>query len=117
MKKILIVDDDFSSRFLTKKILEKKGFQILEAENGVEGLRIVKDNLDIDLILLDLVMPIMNGQDFLVSLNSEGIKIPVVVLSTDDEKAKQSVYIGAKDFMIKPIRPVNLLEIVSKYTD
>ena len=118
MKKILVIDDDTSSRFLIKKILEKKNFQVLEAENGVEGLRILKDNhSDISLILLDLIMPVMNGQDFLNAMQSEGIRIPVIVLSTDDEKAKQSKFLGAKEYMVKPVRPLDLLEIVSKYVN
>ena len=117
MKKIIVIDDDTSSRFLTKKILEKKNFKVLEAENGVEGLRILKDNPDVSLILLDLIMPIMNGQDFLNTMQNEGIKIPIIVLSTDDEKAKKSTYMGAKEFMIKPVRPIDLLEVISKYVN
>ena len=113
--KILVIDDDTSSRFLVKKILEKKELKVFEAENGVEGLRILKSNPDIKLILLDLIMPIMNGQDFLNTILQEGINIPVIVLSTDDEKAKQTKFQGAKEYMIKPIKPIILLDIVSKY--
>ena len=116
MKKVLVIDDDTSSRFLVKKILEKKNIKVLEAENGIEGLRIVKSEPDLSLILLDLIMPIMNGQDFLSALNQEGIKIPVIVLSTDDDKAKESKIRGAKDFMVKPIKPIDLIELVTKYS-
>jgi len=115
MAKILVIDDDISSRFLVKKVLEKNSHEVLEAENGVDGLRLLKGNPDIKLVLLDLIMPVMNGQDFLKAIMQEGINVPVVVLSTDDEKAKESKFQGAKEYMVKPVKPIELLDIVAKY--
>lgn len=63
LSKILIVDDDESSGYLLSNILEKVGREILYAENGLEAVEICSNNPDIDLILMDIKMPIMNGYE------------------------------------------------------
>jgi len=115
-KKILIVDDDATNRKLLMAILKRGGHEIIEAENGVDALS--KLTPDIDIILLDLMMPLMNGLEFLEVLPSkkpECMNIPVLVLTTDDSKKVEALNKGAKEVLIKPVNPTLLLDKVSSY--
>jgi len=116
-KKILIVDDNATNRKLLETILKNKGgHEVLEAENGLDALN--KLTPDVDVVLLDLVMPLMGGLEFLEALPSkkpECMNIPIVVLTTDDSKKAEALNKGAKEVLIKPINPTLLLDKVSTY--
>ncbi|ANE36259.1 receiver domain protein [Campylobacter iguaniorum] len=120
MKKInvLAIDDDEISLKLIKLILEKNSFvdTIITATNGLEALEILEKRFDIDLILLDLIMPVMNGYEFLANIQTRDYlsMIPIIVVSTD-ETAKQKVFeYGAYDFILKPIREKELSSAVQE---
>jgi putative two-component system response regulator len=106
--KVLVVDDDMINRMLLKTLLKKnpKVSEIIEAENGSEALDKMKKNPDIDLILLDIMMPIVDGIEFLkiFRLDMETAHIPVIVLSTDDTRKTEVYDNGANDFLRKPIK-------------
>jgi CheY-like chemotaxis protein len=115
-KKLLIVDDDATNRKLLSTILKKGNYEIIEAENGIDALN--KLTPDINLILLDLIMPLMGGLEFLEVLPSkkpEYINIPIIVLTTDDSKKHEALNKGAKEVLIKPINPTLLLDKVASY--
>jgi two-component system chemotaxis response regulator CheY/putative two-component system response regulator len=114
--KALVVDDDTVNRKLLSSILKKKGIEVLEASNGAEAIKYLSHGVDI--ILLDIIMPIMNGIDFIgVVRGDEDYKnIPILVLTTDDTKKQEALAAGANDFIIKPISPVALLEKIEQYT-
>jgi len=108
---ILIVDDDMINRKLIAKIISKKGYQFKEAANGVEALDAVKQG-PVDLVLLDLMMPVMNGMEFLQEIRRDPnyMNLPIIVLTTDDSKRSEVINLGANDIMIKPVNPTELLE-------
>ena len=115
-KKILIVDDNATNRKLLMAILKRGGYEIIEAENGVDALS--KLTPDVNLILLDLVMPLMGGLKFLEVLPSEKpecMNIPIIVLTTDDSKRTEAINKGAREVIIKPVNPTLLLDKVSAY--
>jgi len=114
--KALVVDDDTVNRKLLTSILSKKGVQVFEASNGAEAIKYLPQGIDI--ILLDIIMPIMNGIDFIgvVRGDDEYKHIPILVLTTDDTKKQEALEAGANDFIIKPISPVSLLEKIEQYT-
>jgi CheY-like chemotaxis protein len=115
-KKILIVDDDATNRKLLATILKKGNHEIIEAENGVDALN--KLTPDIDLILLDLIMPLMGGLEFLEALPSkkpECMNIPIIVLTTDDSKRVEALNKVAKEVIIKPVNPTVLLDKIAMY--
>jgi len=116
-KKILIVDDDTTNRKLLQTILSVKGgYEVIEAENGVEALE--KLTPDVSIVLLDLIMPVMDGISFLQRFKIEKpecANIPVLVLTTDDTKKKEALNAGAREVIIKPINPIEILEKISNY--
>ena len=116
-KTILVVDDDPINRKLIVKILQKKSFNIIEANNGLEALNAINSNKKIDLILLDIVMPVMNGIEFLkqIKANPALMNVPIIVLTTDDSKKAEVLSLGANDIIIKPVSPITLLEKISNY--
>jgi two-component system chemotaxis response regulator CheY/putative two-component system response regulator len=116
-KKILIIDDDATNRKLLKTILTMKGYEVIEAENGIEGLNALSS--DVSIVLLDLIMPLMDGIKFLDVIRSEKQEfsnIPVLVLTTDDSKKNEALAAGAKEVIIKPINPVEILEKIEAYS-
>ena len=118
--KVLIVDDDFINRKLLQALLKKYPNdirEVLEAENGSEALTIIKENRDIDLILLDIIMPVLDGKEFLKIFRSDGTNssIPVLVLTTDDTQKSTIFDLGADDFLLKPINENELIEKIKKW--
>ena len=119
--KVLIVDDDFINRKLIQALLKRHTDLVgdmLEADNGSEALKVLKENPDIDLILLDILMPVLDGKEFLKIFRSdpENSKVPVIVLSTDDTQKSTVMNLGAEDFIIKPIGEEELIERIRYWT-
>lgn len=116
--KILSVDDDLINLKLVNIMLRKNQNvdYIIEAKNGLEALDILKASNDIDLILLDIKMPIMNGLEFLSNVGTDDRlkNIPVVVLTTDETKKYDALERGAYDFLVKPIRENELFDKIQK---
>jgi DNA-binding response OmpR family regulator len=111
-KKILIVDDKSEFRRLTKTILQSQ-YEVESAKNGIDALSILQNGYNPDLIVSDLLMPVLGGKDFLEQLKSSGLfkDIPVIILSSidkSDEKIKL-IKLGASDYLEKPYNPAELL--------
>jgi putative two-component system response regulator len=119
--KVLIVDDDMINRMLLKTLLKKnpRVGEIIEAENGSEALNRLKSHSDIDLILLDIMMPIVDGIEFLKIFRADmaNAHIPVIVLTTDDTKKSEVFDNGANDFLRKPIKEEMLSEKIEQWSD
>jgi PAS domain S-box-containing protein len=114
--KILIVDDNRDDRRLLRYIVEKKGHQPIEAEDGLEGLRMAKLHMP-DLIISDALMPIMDGYQFLKSVKEdERLKtIPFIFYSAiykADKDVDLAIALGAEAYIIKPKEPVDLWDEV-----
>lgn len=85
-KTILIVEDDEDLHLLYRLYLQGESYQILEANNGEEGLKLVEKNKP-DLIILDMIMPIMDGEEFIQKLRFEKkvFDIPIIIASVNDK--------------------------------
>ena len=103
-KKILLVEDDMFLSKIMEERLQDEGWEVNLAGNGEEGLQKAKSYLP-DLILLDMILPKMNGFEVLEALNKDEKtkKIPVIVLSNlgQDEDIKNAKKIGAADYLVK----------------
>jgi CheY-like chemotaxis protein len=111
-KKILVVEDDLSSRLYLNKILEKVGAVLLNAGDGQEAVDVALSNPDIDIILMDIQLPVMDGYTSLNKIREFRKNIIVIAqtaygLLGDKEKILNS---GFTDYIIKPILSQNLIE-------
>jgi len=108
---ILIIDDDQNVRKSIGLYLEDSGFIILQAENGREGLDIIL-SLDVDIVLLDLRMPEMDGIELLSIIRKQYTDIPVIVVSGAGvlQDAIEALRLGAFDYITKPILDMVMLE-------
>jgi two-component system chemotaxis response regulator CheY len=118
-KKVLIVDDGITMRMYYRDVLEKAGFIVEEAANGVEGLEKMLAG-GFDLAVVDINMPKMNGYEFVRQLRKDPASqsIPVMTVSTEDqERDKVKAYeAGANFYMVKPIRPDELEQVARLFT-
>ena len=118
--KVLLVDDDFINRKLLQTLLKKNPSvtDIQEAENGSDALDKLKKDSSINLILLDIMMPIVDGVEFLKIFRSDmsNSHIPVIVLSTDDTRKSEVFDNGANDFLRKPIKEDDLFGKIAQWS-
>lgn len=116
-KKILVVDDDAMNLRMAEFILTKQGYEVKKADSGRECLTILQDE-PMDLLLLDVEMPEMNGMQTLRKLRQDNIQpqLPVMFLSAsmDEETVAYAEKLGCVDFIKKPFLPPDLLERVAK---
>jgi len=114
---VLTVDDDTINLKLLKSMLMKSGSvtEVVEARNGAEAIEILKSREDIDLILLDIIMPIMSGIEVLQVVRADDNlrQLPIIVLTTDETKKSEALEAGANDFLVKPIRNNELIKKIS----
>ena len=105
---ILIVDDIAINREILKDIF-KDEYKVVEAEDGLGALEVLRGEEHVDIILLDIIMPKMNGLEVLqIIKRDERLKhIPVIVNTQEGERAKEfkALEMGADDFIIKPYNP------------
>jgi len=119
--KVLVVDDDFINRKLIQALLKRHPDligEVLEADNGSDALKVLREHQDIDVILLDILMPVLDGKEFLKIFRSEpkNSRIPVIVLSTDDTQKSLVLNLGAEDFILKPINEEKLIDRIKHWT-
>ena len=120
MKKVLVVDDDVDFCEATKLLLDSKGYEVILAHDGKEGLEKVRAGRP-DLVILDVMMPEMNGYDVCVVLKAdkELKKIPVILLTAVDQHLFKTTYTQAMglmteadDYIAKPVEPQDLVKRV-----
>jgi len=112
MSKVLIVEDEANIRQLVKYNLEKESYQVIEAEDGLQGLRLAKAEKP-DLVLLDLMLPQMDGLEVCRSLkgNPATAALPIIMLTAKSEEIDKVIglELGADDYMTKPFSPRELV--------
>ncbi len=115
-KKILVVDDDMRNVFALSKVLREKGMHIIKAENGEVALEQLAENPDIDLVLMDIMMPVMDGYECMQNIRRDKKfkNLPVVALTAkaminDREKCLEA---GADDYITKPVDIERLLSLM-----
>ena len=110
-KRILVVDDALTVRLFYRDVLERAGFEVAEAGNGIEGLERALGG-GFDLLLVDINMPLMDGYEMVRHLREDpGLhSVPVVAISTEakDADVERAYRAGANVYMIKPVRPARL---------
>jgi len=107
---ILVVDDDSASGDIVARLLVREGYGTRLASSGVEALRIVRTEA-IDLILLDVMMPGMDGLQVCAALHAEHSRIPIILLTAKDDTdtRAEGMHLGVTEFLTKPINRAELL--------
>ena len=111
---ILAVDDDLINLKLLKSMLMKHDnvIEVIEAKNGSDAIDKMQSRNDIDLVLLDIIMPIMGGIEVLKIVRADDNlkQVPIIVLTTDETKKGDALEFGANGFLMKPIRKDSLID-------
>ncbi|WP_339318913.1 response regulator transcription factor [Paenibacillus sp. FSL R10-2734] len=110
MIKILVVEDDKHVRKLMNAVLKREGYEVLTAENGIQALEVLEVQ-HIDLIILDIMMPGMDGYEFADELRNANNMIPILMATAKHlpEDKKKGFHLGTDDYMTKPVDTEEML--------
>ncbi len=110
MFNILVVDDQANIRRLYEYTLEKNGYRVFTAENGERALEVIAEQ-HVDLMILDVMMPKIDGYGTLKALRDDGNNVPVLIITAKDtsEDMRRSFVLGTDDFMVKPVDEMEML--------
>ncbi|MFO7863592.1 MAG: response regulator [Salinivirgaceae bacterium] len=115
-KTILIVEDEHINFRYLQEIIKKTQAQILRAENGFDAVDVARNN-NLDLILMDIKLPVMDGYEATRQIREFNKDVPIIaqtayVMSGEEEKTKQA---GCNDYLTKPLRIKTVIETLAKY--
>jgi len=116
MKKILVIEDNENNLYLIRFILQKSGFEVLDAKNGLDGVETATTN-DVDIIIMDIQLPDIDGLEATRRIRAAGITLPIVALTSyalpgDREKALEA---GCTGYLTKPINPETVVTEIQSY--
>ena len=111
--KILIIDDDITALDLIDLLFEEKGFEVVRRPDGVSALACVED-INPEVILIDLMMPQMNGQECVRQIRAKGLTVPIVAFTAldDPEIHQEALDAGCNMVLTKPCKPKQLIQHV-----
>ena len=110
-KKILIIDDDVTALDIVDFLFEEKGFEVVRRADGISALECVS-SVNPDIILIDLMMPKMNGQETVRQIRKKGVKVPVVAFTAldDPDVHQEAMEAGCNLVLTKPCKPALLVQ-------
>ncbi len=115
-KRVLLVDDDVRNVFALTSILEQTGLDIVFAENGYESIDVLTSDSTIDLVLMDFMMPEMDGYEAMKRIRSmpEFANLPIIALTAKamKEDREKCMEVGASDYVVKPVEPEQLISLM-----
>ena len=114
-KKILIIDDDVTALDIVDFLFEEKGYEVVRRADGISALECVSD-VDPNIILIDLMMPRMNGQECIRQIREKGIAVPIVAFTAvdDPEVHQEARDAGCNLVLTKPCKPSALVVHIEK---
>ena len=115
-KKVLLVDDDIRNVFALSSVLEMAGMNVVFAENGLESLTMLEEHPDVDLVLMDIMMPKMDGYEAIMRIRENPLheNLPLIALTAKamKEDREKCLEIGASDYIAKPVEPDQLISLI-----
>jgi signal transduction histidine kinase/CheY-like chemotaxis protein len=118
-KKILVVDDDMRNTFVLVEILEGKGAKVLTAANGEEALQVLAENKDTNLVLMDIMMPVMDGYEAIEKIRAdkelENLPVIAVTAKAMNQDKEKCFEVGANDFLTKPLNLDTFVGVVQAW--
>jgi len=117
---ILVVDDDPLACEMTAAVVESVGYEVIQAENGVEAMDKLSASPDIGMVISDMNMPLMSGIDLFRELRSQGVKLPFILLTGDDPEPllqAEPTLDGCmiKDFSIEETLPQMMASVLARH--
>jgi CheY-like chemotaxis protein len=118
-KKVLVADDDMRNLFAVTTILEDEGMVVVHAENGVEAIRALREHENVDLVLMDVMMPEMDGYEAMEEIrkNARWRETPIIALTAKAMKGERArcLEAGATDYLPKPVDSERLLATIARH--
>lgn len=115
-KKVLLVDDDVRNLFALTTALERCGMNVLSAESGKEAIHILEKTKDIDVVLMDIMMPEMDGYETMKNIRSDESKKDLTIIAVTAKAMKgdrqKCIESGASDYITKPVNVAQLLSLM-----
>ena len=110
-RKILIIDDDVTALDIVDFLFEEKGFEVVRRADGISAIENI-DDVEPDIILIDLMMPKMNGQETVRQLRKKGVTVPVVAFTAldDPDVHQEAIDAGCNLVLTKPCKPNILVQ-------
>ncbi len=116
-KTILIVEDDEANYLYFKSLLKRTGANLIWKKNGHDTLKVIHENNEIDLILMDVLIPFVNGIEVTREIRKQKNTTPVIIITayTSKEIREKCFIAGCDEFLTKPVLPNKLIKTISKY--
>ena len=116
-RRVLVADDGETNRKLINLLLTRAGVEVVEAGDGAAALKLLKDGLDVDLVLMDMQMPVMDGYTAVAALREAGLTLPVIALTAHAMSGDRDrcLSVGCDDYLTKPIDRNKLLAAVAHW--
>ena len=115
-KRIMIVDDDVRNVFALTSVLEASGMEVLYAENGRDGIEMLWEHPEVDLVLMDIMMPEMDGYETIRAIRADERfeQLPIISLTAKAMRGdrEKSIAVGASDYITKPVDTDQLLSLM-----
>ena len=117
VSKILVAEDEEANFRYIEKLLRRAGFDLLRATNGFEAVEYARLYEDIDLILMDIKMPVMNGMEATREIKLMKPQIPIIATTAFAIPGDREVFLraGCDDYIPKPIKPAMLIDMINSY--
>jgi two-component system OmpR family response regulator/two-component system alkaline phosphatase synthesis response regulator PhoP len=117
MKTILVVDDEYAILDAVRAVLEDEGFSVVTASDGKEALETIEAGPAPDLILIDVMMPVMDGRQAIESLQKASTRVPVIMMSAAPTALEAGKELGVEAVLQKPFSVESLLETLRSVLD
>jgi CheY-like chemotaxis protein len=113
-KTVLLVDDDMRNVFALSSVLEEKNMTVIVARDGVEGVKKANEHKEIDIILMDIMMPKMDGYEAIQEIRKTKKELPIIALTAKAMRGDRNKCIeaGANDYLAKPVDPDKLISML-----
>jgi EAL domain-containing protein (putative c-di-GMP-specific phosphodiesterase class I) len=111
---VLVADDEPAIVEMIRDILEDYGFSVVTAANGSEALRLVEE-AEPEVVLLDMNMPVLDGEGFIAAVRERGLRIPIVIMTAGSSAKRWASQLGADAYLSKPFELANLVDVTNRF--